>query len=228
MGVSSTAQVGDSFDLNNGSSAVIVEYVTHDEINVVTRTGYKTTVKMGSLKRGQVADKFWPTVLGIGYVGVGNYGRANNYGAYKVWAEMLNEHKHSAIKMCDDWLNFQIFAEWFYRSNWKYGWKFNALLIDPKANVHSEQTTIFIPRWLDSMLYGRGHNPSGISLSYGKWRSSLKVNKQLIHHCVNNSKKEAIESYREAKKAYILEAMESGELPGIIHGGLGKFVEDSI
>ena len=96
-----------------------------------------------------------PTARGVGFLGVGKY-KTREDGKktkeYLVWYSMLTRcysktyHGREAYKdcyVCDEWLNFQNFADWFHK-NYKEG-----LVLDKdkkiKGNkVYSPETCVFI------------------------------------------------------------------------------------
>lgn len=55
------------------------------------------------------------TVRGLGYIGFGNYSRLSDMRVYSRWSDMLKRVAADAERtVCDEWLNFQCFAKWYY------------------------------------------------------------------------------------------------------------------
>lgn len=123
--------IGSIFESNNCGQFEIVNYVSSKEVLVrFLKTGYTITTQASHIRRGKVKDLLHPTVFGKGYIGIGNYkrgeGAAIHTTASRYWKGMLErcysdkyqEKKPTYIgcTVCDDWLNFQNFAEWFYRT----------------------------------------------------------------------------------------------------------------
>lgn len=113
-----TKKYGDLVVLNYKSSSLV--YVKF------SGTGFETTAESGDIRIGNVKDKFYPRVYGVGFIGEGKFpssknGRSNK--AYKTWSHMLSRcysdkvHADSpsyiGCTVCDEWHNFQNFAEWF-------------------------------------------------------------------------------------------------------------------
>lgn len=106
----------------------VLEYVNAFKVRVrFIKTGYETWALAGNIRNGCVKDKLLPTVYGVGFFGVGHHkstkgGRPNK--AYKVWQSMLQRcydpgfHSrrptYIGCSVCDEWKNFQVFADWFY------------------------------------------------------------------------------------------------------------------
>ncbi len=105
----------------------ILEYKSGSEVVIsFTATGYETTARMGAIVKGNVLDKMYPRVYGVGFIGVGEYsaniGRKHTK-SYGIWLGMLRRCYHSkslerrpTYKDCtviEEWHNFQNFAKWF-------------------------------------------------------------------------------------------------------------------
>lgn len=99
-------------------NSVYIEFVS---------TGYKCTVTAQQIRKSRVKDRLKPIVYGVGFVGVGSHKTANrgvNTEAYKKWIQMLRRcycnprsvknKAYIGCVVCDDWHNFQNFADWFY------------------------------------------------------------------------------------------------------------------
>lgn len=99
------------------------------------------------------------SVCGIGYVGNGEYVTKKNgvhTTAYNKWHGILERcyslkarAKHptySDCSMCDEWLNFQVFAKWFYDNYPNDGVKYNIDKdIKVKGNrIYSPDTCLFV------------------------------------------------------------------------------------
>lgn len=90
-------------------------------------TGYvRSGCSSKHIRLGNVKDPMRPTVLGVGYIGVGIFSSGTSKcmtSEYEAWRGMLRRcydlkhHKtHPTYKdctVCSEWHNFQNFAEWF-------------------------------------------------------------------------------------------------------------------
>lgn len=97
-------------------------------------TGYSTTVSTKCARDGSVKDPFYPQVLGVGYIGVGEHvsrlgAASKGYGTlpeYNSWINMLQrcyydkyigrtkeEKVYENVSVIEEWHNFQNFAEWY-------------------------------------------------------------------------------------------------------------------
>ena len=90
-------------------------------------TGYRLTCYRSHASRGSVKDPFYPSVHGVGYIGVGRYDsrpKGEHVKAYTAWNGMLarcySKKKlsirptYSGCSVCKEWHNYQNFAEWYY------------------------------------------------------------------------------------------------------------------
>ena len=142
---------------NNYGDFKVVNYINNITVDIeFLSTGYKVTTQACQITTGQVKDKLAPVVFGVGFIGDGKHctssGGVANY-AYSVWHHMIARcycEKRLKIRptykgctVCDEWLDFQVFADWF-ELNYISG---NALDKDTlvKGNkVYSPDTCLFI------------------------------------------------------------------------------------
>lgn len=137
----------------------IVKYKRSD--NVIIKfldTGYRCKTNKYDIRKGAVRDKLRPSVCGVGYIGDGrfetSYKKTQNK-AYQTWASMIkrcysdkvakNRPTYGDCIVCDEWHNFQAFAEWFYEnapSDCGYHLDKDTLVKGNK--VYSPSTCIFI------------------------------------------------------------------------------------
>ena len=122
------------------------------------------------------------TVQGVGYLGEGKY-KSREHGiqtkCYLVWSSMLkrcyNKKRqekyptYKGCKVCDEWLNFQNFAEWFYKNYYEIPGEQMHLDKDIliKGNkIYSPETCVFVPERINSLFTktnkNRGKEPIGV------------------------------------------------------------------
>ncbi|CAM0108522.1 HNH endonuclease [Vibrio phage PS15B-6] len=120
-------KAGDIYETKAHGTLEIMEYRGAFDVSVrFIDTGYEVTTSAGNIRQGCIKDKLVRTVYGIGYFGVGEHrstkNKRPNY-AYKAWQAMLQRcydakyHQirptYSDCSVCDEWHNFQVFAEWY-------------------------------------------------------------------------------------------------------------------
>ena len=103
-----------------------IQYDNAQRVHVVfINTSYLTTATAKSLRtdKPRIKDPYAPIVFGVGFDGVGPH-RAYENGketrTHGVWRAMLRrcygaEYRpaYEGATVCEDWHNFQVFAEWY-------------------------------------------------------------------------------------------------------------------
>jgi hypothetical protein len=156
------------------TASAIIEF--QDEHKYTTNTTYQ------NFKIGKIANPYDKTVFGIGCLGVGGYmAKVNNKltDEYNSWKNLLARcysdkyrylHKtYEDCYMCDDWLNFQNHAAWYYE-NW-YDVGEGRMHIDKdiliKGNkLYSPETCLIVPQRVNMMFMTKGRKddlPTGIT-----------------------------------------------------------------
>jgi hypothetical protein len=124
--------IGSEFESTQCGKFKVIKYVSGKLVKVrFNGTGYETTTQSSHIRRGKVRDPYYPTVFGKGYLGVGPLQRGVGAGTHtlasKSWKGMLErcycpkyqERKptYNGCTVIDEWLNFQTFATWFYKTH---------------------------------------------------------------------------------------------------------------
>lgn len=205
---------------DNGFNSVTVKFVNTG--TVVETTRY-------SARRGQVKDPFKPTLEGVGYLGEGEYksryGNAPKVKEYTTWRSMLNrcygetDHPNNRnykglVTVCDEWLNFQVYAKWFHE-NYVEGWELDKDFLNPDSNTYSPDNCVFLPSRLNKVLVGKSRKgdrglPTGVSTLKRSDKFAVRINKEGERAYLGcySTLEEAGEVYRKAKSTYIVELFE--------------------
>lgn len=131
----------------NGAQDVLVKFI---------ETGYTTSAESGSIRKGDVKDRLKPTVCGVGYIGDGGY-KASIKGlqtnSYQIWLGMMKrcysdkfQIRHPTYigcTVCEDWHNFQNFAEWF-DLNYIDGFELDKDIRIDGNKIYSPETCLFV------------------------------------------------------------------------------------
>lgn len=224
---------------NEGYEMKIVKYNNARDILVEFQDEYKAKVhtEYKHFKKGNVKNPYHKNVYNIGYIGEGKYkskinGKQTN--AYIIWCNMLQRcydpyyiNKHLSYincYVCDEWLNFQNFAEWFYKNIYKCNNERMALDKDIliKGNkIYSPKTCLIVPERINKLFIksdiARGEYPIGIY--YNEKANKLQVQCSIID--VNGKRKkknlgyysltqikEAFDCYKNFKENYIKQVAE--------------------
>ena len=135
-------KVGDRFKSNKGSECVVVEYKNYSNVTIefCDKYRYRLTMRGCTIEKGQFKNPYAPLLFGVGYVGVGKHrtkdGPASkgfaSLPAYSTWTNMLSRcydvnytdrHLYKDSSVCEEWHNFQVFAEWYTKELIFVGWQ---------------------------------------------------------------------------------------------------------
>lgn len=124
-------------------------------------TGTEKIVSAHHMLNGYVKDPFYKSVMGVGFIGVGDHlssKKGKRTKAYDYWSRMFNRcyndkyHKDKPTyidcSVCEEWHNFQNFASWYENNHPKDGAKYDLDKdIKVKGNkIYSPETCLFVTR----------------------------------------------------------------------------------
>ena len=180
---------------------------------------------IANLRNGAVKNPMFPSVLGKRYLGVGSYSTLNKR-AYSLWKSMLGRayskdvHLKSPtykdVEVCREWWNFQNFAKWCYSNRFinskdEKGKRYHLDkdILVKGSKIYSPETCSFIPKDIN-LLFNKplSEYPTGVSKvgkDFGAFVSCYGVQRYLGTY---DSIEKAFDSYRKAKKSYMLEVAE--------------------
>jgi len=179
-------------------------------------------VQYGNVKRGTIKYPYNPSVFNKGYVGEGSaVAKVNrkNTKVYQIWNGMLQraycpryhvkKPTYKDVEVCEEWLNFNVFAEWF-ENNYIEEYHLDKDLLSLNNKVYSPDTCIFIPQALNSFLTNvKSDNTSGYTgvswdKSCNKWVVSINNPKtgRYIHLGRFQSIERASQAYEKKRKVY--------------------------
>ena len=195
------------------------------------KTGYKTTVYLGSIRNGYVKDRYAPSVYDIGIIGDKYLSRVNgrNTKEYMLWIDMLKrcysdanvcdnfKKKYPTYEGCevsDNFKSYEYFYEWCHK---QIGFGVSDFELDKdllvKGNkIYSENICVFIPSEINSLLTkresSRGAHLIGVHWSNTNKAFVAQVNKgkgKKKHLGIFNTELEAFKAYKVAKESFIKE-----------------------
>lgn len=136
----SDVSVGTIHKSNHYGLFKVVEHISPQCVTVeFLDTGYRRITQNSHIRRGSVCDKLFRSYAGVGFIGAGEHkvnGPNASKDAYIVWRAMINrcyDNKNAAYHnygfkgaiVCDEWHNFQIFADWYYLNHPSDGNKYH-------------------------------------------------------------------------------------------------------
>lgn len=192
-------------------------------------TGKEYWKTKGQLRRGYVADPYFPTVYGKGYLGEGRYKTKINGVPYKpayVWKHMLgrvyNEDNDRFKRytsylegVCEEWLNMQNFCAW-YEDQTKHLGDSKGYHLDKDlklGKVYSPENCVIIPQELNIALVCKvsssGKYLTGVTSSRGEGfrarvKRSVGEGNKLVYSKAFTTQEEAHEEYAKMKKTVLM------------------------
>lgn len=166
---------GNTYTNIHGSTIRLIEkYGKRWTVEEVT-TGHTFDISPAVLPRRTFKTPACRTVYGIGYLGSGEFICRNNEGVmapvYCVWSNMIkrcytkygSEKEHNPLyentKVCDEWHNYQVFAEWYTNSVKKFLDKGEIPKIDKdllsenfRGTLYSPETCVILPNVINCAL----------------------------------------------------------------------------
>ena len=138
---------------------------TDVEIQFLT-TGYEATVELGVIRKGEVKDPYSPSVFGVGLLGTKYPSTINgrNTKEYEIWCSMLKRcyndtyqkknPTYIGCKVSDKFKSYEYFYEWCHKQIGfgNEGWQLDKDLLIKGNKIYSENTCVFIPREINSLL----------------------------------------------------------------------------
>lgn len=213
-----------------GTLMKIVEYVTSDNITVEFQDEHKFRKKTtySNFKMGRVKNPYDKTVFGVGCLGSGIHKSWKNArgsrDTYLNWIAMLQRcyidmgdkylSYYGFVTVCDEWLNFQNFAEWYESHH--YNIPNERLHIDKdikskESKVYSPETCILIPQSINEVIRENYRNSDNADLPvtikrYGK-KYQVKFRRENLGSY--DTVDECLCKYNDRKLNYIKELVDS-------------------
>lgn len=190
-----------------GSKIIIVKYRNAKDIDVYFPE-YDWTAKnvqYNNFQIGKIGCPYERRVCDVGYIGEGEYESRENGKKTKVhntWSHMIKrcydkkyKEKHPTYvdcKVCEEWLNFQNFAKWYYDNYYEIEGQQMQLDKDilVKGNkVYSPDTCIFVPQAINK-LFVKSNSSRGESVigTHHDKNDKYQVNCHLINPKTGKSK----------------------------------------
>lgn len=214
-----SVKIGDIFTTKTNGNCSVVEYVNARHVLVLFEE-HPCVVKctVGDLRLGKVRNPMRPSVYNKGYLGVGKYDGTHK-DVYSIWVTMLGRCysmvnprvKINDSFVCDEWLNFQNFAEWCYKQSF-FGFKdekgktyhLDKDILVNGNRVYSPNTCCFVPNEIN-ILFRRLKPkplPEGVSFSKtnSKLQSQIKIGNKTISLGFYDNVEDAEMAYKNAKK----------------------------
>ena len=231
---------------NNGEKMIIVRCGDAKDISVQFDDG--TIVEhrtYDEFKTGRIKNPFFPIVYGVGFIGVGKFKTCDKNGkktkCYMTWLNMLmrcydpkRQEKYPTYKgctVCEEWWNFQNFAEWYYENYYEVENEIMTLdkdILHKSNKIYSANTCIFAPNSINVLFVKRvkeRNYPIGVYKKDDKFKACVMKDNKQIHLGLFTTPEEAFLAYKEHKESYIKEVAEKykGKIPQKLYEALMNY-----
>ena len=233
---------------NDGEKMIIVRCGDAKDISVQFDDG--TIIEhrtYGDFKKGKIKNPFFPNVYGVGFIGVGRFKSRDANGkltkCYTTWVSILErcysskfQEKYPTYKgctVCEEWWNFQNFAEWYYSHYYEIeGQRMNLDkdILHKGNKIYSPNTCVFVPQFINTLFIKRdnerGNCPVGVYKFRDKFRAQLsKGNGKQIYLGTYTTANEAFQAYKQAKEDYIKQIAEKykSQIPQKLYDALMNY-----
>ena len=213
----------------NGTLMKIIKYNNALDIMVEFQDKYKFKINATYrwFKEGLIKNPYDRNTYGIGYLGEGKYNKKDYKKIYNTWTDMLRRcyepyfiNKNLAYIncfVCDEWHNFQNFAEWYEGDYYEVNNQRMCLDKDilVKGNkIYSPSTCLIVPQVINQ-LFVKTRIKNDLPIGVGLFDNKKTGKNYLVARCsVNGRPKslgyfsldnqiEAFNCYKQFKENYI-------------------------
>ena len=239
--------VGEINENTKGTKMKIIAYRGNSDIDVEFLDTYHYVFQHAiyqNFKTGTIKNPYDKTVYGKGYIGEGKYVgwvNGNHTEEYEIWKGILKRCYSESQKdvfnsyfniseVCDEWLNFQNFAEWYHTHKYECDGR---LHIDkdikyPGNKLYSPYHCLLTPQRIN-MLFSNKPNkrglPNGISRTNSGKYSAKYAGKDIGTY---DTLEEAYANYAKVKEKKIKEVADEykGIIPNKVYEALYDYKVD--
>lgn len=232
-----SVSISDIFSNGRGNVATVVGYENSNKVSVIFAPDLHIhDFTAQNLRDGKFFDRYEPSVMGVGFVGIGSYTMKTHPIVDSAWRAMLKRcysdevqkvsKSYRGCSVHPDWHNFQVFAEWYTKQEgYGLGFDLDKDLIVKGNKVYSEWTCCLLPREINSLLQLKESDrqlPYGISVKRGKYEVRAKLGGKTVWLGSFSYIGDAEDRYIQSKREYCKKLIEKWQ------GNLGVEVIDKL
>ena len=244
--------VGQEFETNNCGKCLITDYIGKGRVVVeFYDPRYTTICHISGLQKGNVRNPYHATVYGKGFLGVGRFNRKSER-EYTLWEGMLfrcynkksytTNPSYKKVNVCEEWLNFQNFAEWCHKQEFFTGvddkgrsYQLDKDILMKSNKTYSPENCCFVPQEINSFLTNRkslrGKHPVGVQFEKetGRFRALMSGGTGKTKHLGRfSTSEEAFIKYKEVKEGLfkVLAEKWKGKIDDKVYKALIEFKID--
>lgn len=172
---------------------------------------YKTLTLKKHIVSGYVKNPYSKSIFGVACFGIGKFTSSDIY--YNIYSDLLNRcyceksdrysyYGSKGVKICDEWLNYQNFAQWMFDHNYQKEWSIDkdilANINHSENKIYSPKTCLIIPYFLNAWLLGDSPKAGVFLNSKNRFYCDIQVNEKRKYSGI-------CQSFKEAKTYYVNE-----------------------
>jgi hypothetical protein len=230
MSKASSVKVNDTKLNYQGLLMKVKEWYSRNHLIVEFEDGYIKEILIDGnqrWKKGNIRNPNIISVYGKGYLGGDEYNYHKDRYVYKAWNHMLERCYTEQYKkifptyigctVCDEWLNFQNFAKWYYDNLWLdlKDAKLDKDILQKHNKIYSPATCVLVNNHINCLFTkcnkDRGQYPIGVSIDkrHDNIRAYVYIDgRQSTKYTPNNISKEeriqlAFNWYKQSKEEEI-------------------------
>ena len=222
--------VGKVFKSLNSGDFKVLKYNNNKNVVIqFLKTGYETLAQLGNIRNGEVKDPYSPSVFGVGILGAKYPSKVNGVltKEYVLWCGMLTrcysgtcqkkQPTYIGCEVSDNFKSYEYFYEWCHNQIGfgVEGWHLDKDLLIKGNKVYSEDSCVFIPSEINTLLIKREASRGGhlIGVYWNKkdnaFRAQVGKSKGKQEYLgLFNTEIEAFNAYKIAKESFIKEQAE--------------------
>lgn len=218
---------GKQYENKRGVKFKILEYVNRQKVKIVFEEPFVHTkwVEAKHIRNGfSIRSPYEKLILGVGCLGEGVYNSKNSADAYSVWHNMLKRCYSKAFQgrhpsyvgctVCEEWLNFQVFAEWYYNhESYGFGYDLDKDLLVDGNRVYSPEFCCMLPKNINTAISKQGSLDNGFPIgvkrdSLNRFRADCSAQSGSGYIGCFTSIEDAHKAYVKVKKQTIIDLAE--------------------
>lgn len=210
--------IGNRFMTARSGMCEVIGYEGCNRVKVkFDNTGYEVWARSASVTSGCILDKLAANNGCVGYIGVGHYHLCKdgeNSPEYKKWYQMISRcyidrrlTSYTDCSVCDEWHNFQNFADWMNTQTYYEGWVLDKDLLIPGNRIYRPEACCLIPQEINNIIILKKRKksslPMGVSRVGHKYRAVMHIGRTNKHLGYYTSVKDARNAYLTEKQKHI-------------------------
>ena len=216
-------RVGEKRKNSQGLNMEIVEYIWSNNLTVLFDDGTKRyNVAYKEFNNGSVKNPMFKDIFGVACFGIGKYTARVNGKMSKCYGHWFNmiircydvtstraSTYHGKVTVCEEWLNYQDFAEWYYSNydeSYMSDWHLDKDILSPGNCLYSPKNCCMIPKELNAIFKDNNRSKygylRGTHKKDNKFQASISIDGRQRYIGLYSTE-EAHEEYILSKKSYL-------------------------